>query len=419
MRVKSTQSATSSAVSGSTPTYGAFAASASPLNADERELGLRQPRVDRRDPDRAPEEVLAQPVDEAAQRELRGHVHRGVLVRLPARDRAREQDVALVADVREREPRDPDRAVDVRVQDGRLVLRRRLGEWVAAEREPRVVVEDVDPAELLDGTIDERHAARLVGDVERKRDVRLDPLDAPSAPGDAHSGLAQLAHGRGAEAARGARDDSRLPRQLHGPEPSGRRCDRLDDDRLERPVAAVPFHERDRVGDVLAGRDAAEDRVLAVQPRRIVDGDDEELRAVRVRPGVRHREVAARDRVVVELVLERVAGTTRPVAARATALDHEVRDHAMEHETVVVALAGELREVLDRLRGVVVEELELDRPLTRGHDRRGHGRDASSRRQQAVQTAVPTLRRWRPKPNRWGCFSRPRARTSWPASGAG
>ena len=93
------------------------------LEADERELGLREPRVDGRDPDRTAEEVLAESVDEAAQRELRSHVHGGVLVRLPARDRAGEEDVAAVAHVREREARDADRAVDVRVQDGRLVLR--------------------------------------------------------------------------------------------------------------------------------------------------------------------------------------------------------------------------------------------------------------------------------------------------------
>ena len=151
------------------------------LEADERELGLREPGIDGRDPDRAAEEILAQAVDEASDRELRGDVHRGVRVRLPARDRAGEQDVAAVAHVRQREARDADRAVDVRVQDGRLVLGIRLGEGVAPEREPGVVVEDVDPAELGRGARDERRAALLVGDVERKRDVRVDPLDPPRA----------------------------------------------------------------------------------------------------------------------------------------------------------------------------------------------------------------------------------------------
>ena len=43
----------------------------------------------------------------------------------------------------------------------------------------------------------------------------------------------------------------------------------------------------------------------------------------------------------------------------------------------VVAVAGELREVLDALRGILVEELDLDCPLTRRHDRPRHGRDAT------------------------------------------
>jgi hypothetical protein len=43
--------------------------------------------------------------------------------------------VTAVADVREAEPRDPQNTVDVRVQDGLLVLEVRLGEGVAAEGE--------------------------------------------------------------------------------------------------------------------------------------------------------------------------------------------------------------------------------------------------------------------------------------------
>ena len=117
----------------------------------------------------------------------------------------------------------------------------------------------------------------------------------------------------------------------------------------------------------------AEHRVLAVQPRSGVGGDDEELRAVRVRAGVGHRERAANDLVVVELVLEGVAGAARAGAKGAAALDHEVLDHAVEGEAVVEALAGEPAEVLDRLRGVGVEQLERDRPLGGLHRGGGHG----------------------------------------------
>ena len=85
--------------------------------------------------------------------------------------------------------------------------------------------------------------------------------------------------------------------------------------------------------------------------------------AVRVRAGVRHRERAAVDLVVVELVLERVAGAAGAGAGRVAALDHEVRDHAVEDDAVVEPVARELDEVLHRLRRIVVEELELDRAV--------------------------------------------------------
>ena len=74
----------------------------------------------------------------------------------------------------------------------------------------------------------------------------------------------------------------------------------------------------------------AEHRVLAVQPRARVGGDDEELRAVRVRPGVGHRQRAADDLVRVDLVLERVPGPAGARSLRTAALDHEVLDHAVE-----------------------------------------------------------------------------------------
>ena len=61
-----------------------------------------------------------------------------------------------------------------------------------------------------------------------------------------------------------------------------------------------------------------------------VGGDDEELASVRVGPGVRHRERAAIDAVVVPLVLERVARAAAAGAGRVAALDHEVGDDAME-----------------------------------------------------------------------------------------
>src|SRR5947209_12259444 len=139
--------------------------------------------------------------------------------------------------------------------------------------------------------------------------------------------------------------------------------DALDRDVLPRAIAPIGLERRDRVDDVHPVGDAAEHRVLAVEPWRRFGGDDEELAPVRVRAGVRHRECAAHDLVVVELVLELVAGPAAAGAGRVAALDHEVGDHAMEDDAVVEAVSGELQEVFDGVRGVVVEQLDRDRAV--------------------------------------------------------
>ncbi len=58
-----------------------------------------------------------------------------------------------------------------------------------------------------------------------------------------------------------------------------------------------------------------------------------------------------------------VAGAAGAGALRAAALDHEVGDHAVEDDPVVEAVGGQLAEVRDRLRRVVVEQLERDRAV--------------------------------------------------------
>jgi hypothetical protein len=180
---------------------------------DLREARLDQPGVNRRQVDGAPEQVLAKGVREAADRELRGDVDGGVLVRLPAGDGADVDDVPAVADVGHAEPRHPHQAEDVGVDHGRLVLLRRLPERVAPEAEAGVVDEDVDPAQVGHGPLDEALAALAVGDIEIEG---VEPssigklLDAAGADGDPRTGFSKRV-GRGRpDPARGAGDDSRL-----------------------------------------------------------------------------------------------------------------------------------------------------------------------------------------------------------------
>src|SRR3954452_1200252 len=155
--------------------------------------------------------------------------------------------------------------------------------------------------------------------------------------------------------------------------------DRVDADVVDRAVAAVGLRRPDAVDDVHPVAHLAEDRVLAVEPRRLFGRDDEELRAVRVRPRVRHRERALDDLVVVDLVLERVPRAAGAGPLGAAALDHEVLDDAVEDEPVVEALRRELLEVAHRLRGVLVEQLQDDVALARLHDGGGHDRSSSDR----------------------------------------
>src|SRR3954454_24292413 len=163
----------------------------------------------------------------------------------------------------------------------------------------------------------------------------------------------------------------------------------LDDDRVHRPVLRSGLDPLDRVDGVQAVGHPAEDRVLAAEPRRLVGGDDEELAAVRVRSAVGHRERAPDDLVLVDLVLELVAGAARAGALRAAALDHEVLDHAVEDQPVVVAVPRQLQEVVHGLGGVLVEELDDHRALVGVQGCLAHFRFATSTRSSLPRTRFP------------------------------
>ena len=126
----------------------------------------------------------------------------------------------------------------------------------------------------------------------------------------------------------------------------------------------------DRVDDVLARDDAAEDGVapalrrLRLEVQELVVGSvDEELRRGRVRcRGARHRQrVLVVLQAVAGFVLDRRAGRLLVHAGlEAAALDHEALDDAVEHRAVVVAVLDVGQEVLDRLGGFLVVELDPD-----------------------------------------------------------
>ncbi len=181
----------------------------------ENSVPSTRPGIDGRDADRPAEEILPQRVREAALGELRGDVRRAALVRGAPRDGADVDDVPPVGEVRQAEPRHPHQPGDVRAEDPRLVLVARLVERRAAERSAGVVDEDVEPAELLHRVGDEALRALGIGDVERQRDLGLEPLDAARAARDTHSGRGERARRRAPDSRRRPRDDRAFPGQIH------------------------------------------------------------------------------------------------------------------------------------------------------------------------------------------------------------
>lgn len=135
-----------------------------------------------------------------------------------------------------------------------------------------------------------------------------------------------------------------------------------DLDLLDGAVVGAGLDQAHALHDAHAGPDAAEDGVLAVEPGRGGEGD-EELGAVGVGAGVGHAQDAGAGvpQLGGDLVGEAVAvdgGAAAAGARRVAALHHEGRDHAVEDDAVVVAARGEGAEVLAgarRVRGVELD----------------------------------------------------------------
>src|SRR5215204_1355672 len=163
----------------------------------------------------------------------------------------------------------------------------------------------------------------------------------------------------------------------------------LDHRVLDRPILRAGLCALDRVDGLHARGDLTEDGVLAVEPGSRVGGHDEELAAVRVGPRVGHREGAADDLVLVDLVLELVAGAAGAGALRTAALNHEVADHAVEDQPVVVAVLRELHEVVDGLGCVLGEQLQLNLAVVGVHGGLAHRLFATSTRSSTPLACLP------------------------------
>src|SRR5919198_5135097 len=182
--------------------------------ANEREVRVHEAGIHGGDVDRTAQQVLAQGVREAADRELRCHVERAFLVRLPPGDGADVDDVAPVAKVRQAEARHPDKSVHVRLEDRALVVLGAVVERVASECEAGGIDEDVDPAQLLGSRRDETLTALRIGDVQLERRHRGSNAVGPPRTAYHTDALPRQRLRRGrADAARRAGDDGRLSLQ--------------------------------------------------------------------------------------------------------------------------------------------------------------------------------------------------------------
>ena len=134
----------------------------------------------------------------------------------------------------------------------------------------------------------------------------------------------------------------------------------LDGDRLAWPAIAITplldFADRFHTVD-----HPAEDRVLAVEPRRACESNEEPA-ALRVRlPGVCHGENAS------PVVPDRGVGDGRQGVAGSAlrvppALGHEARDDPVEVEAVKISELGEVHEAGGVLWRHIGKEEEGDRP---------------------------------------------------------
>src|ERR1700722_965132 len=132
-------------------------------------------------------------------------------------------------------------------------------------------------------------------------------------------------------------------------------------------------------GEVHAFDDLPEDGVLVVEPGR-TRARDERTAPPRAGPGVGHGQLPGLvvAQILMELVAKAVAWIAGTRSKGTSALNHELRNHAMENKAVVkralhflprlrvlefLGALGQADEIPDRLRRFLFEQADDDRPL--------------------------------------------------------
>jgi len=126
-------------------------------------------------------------------------------------------------------------------------------------------------------------------------------------------------------------------------------------------VLFVAWYALDGVQGIEAINHLSEDCIIVVQ-MRMLRVCKEELRSIRVRARVSHRQNASGGVLVVwmNLISELgapYAGAAFPCVRRITALQHEALDVAMEERIVVIARARQRKKIKCRPRHIVTEDL--------------------------------------------------------------
>jgi hypothetical protein len=101
-----------------------------------------------------------------------------------------------------------------------------------------------------------------------------------------------------------------------------------------------------RINNLLAFGDLAENRVPTVQMRCGIMSD-EKLGAIGARASICHRENTCFGvlQIGVKLICEFVTWAAATAASRIAALDHEICDHSVKRNAVVVTTLGEVQEI--------------------------------------------------------------------------